>query len=85
MSPVRQKVLFCSGRFQCCIPTVSYTHLDVYKRQVYSSVAISSDIVRVKMSANKTNKTGIVFLIHDITVTPSHDRFKQYNDWRQDI
>ena len=41
-----------------CILPVSYTHLDVYKRQVFSSVAINSDKVGVKMVANKTNKTG---------------------------
>ena len=33
---------------------------DVYKRQVFSSVAISSDKVGVKMTANKTNKNGFL-------------------------
>ena len=43
---VQNAMLFISDN------AVSYTHLDVYKRQ-----AISSDKVGVKMGVNKTNKT----------------------------
>ena len=33
------------------------------KNEVFSSVAISSDKVGVKMAANKTNKTGKMFAV----------------------
>ena len=45
------------------VASVSYTHLDVYKRQVFRSVAVRSDKVGVKIADNKTNKIGNELLI----------------------
>ena len=68
-----------------CILAVSYTHLDVYKRQVSGTVTFDffDPIIRIISFFESQFQVFPVFAVEKFTITKNSDFiFSKYNIWR---